>query len=571
MSAAVTAEAHPLRPLRRNESGEPETASLDHAIKVALASNPWSDKREILRQVRDLGLGVDGGTRELNSRLYQLERAGEVRHRGEAPPQWCLTAPQSASLSLRSALASAELVRGRSHGSFERTGFPLRPWQLDALEKWEEAGRVGVVQAVTGTGKTMVGIEAAHAELARGGKVLVVVPTRALVRQWDRSLVEYFGAARVGRRGDGHRDTLCVKDIVVTTVHSAPFVPLDGSSGLLIADECHRYGSESWSEHLNTQFEARLGLSATYARGDDGDARLAKYFGPEPVFEIDYRRAIREEVVTSFRLAFIGVRLSQSEQAQYDQLSRRGGQARKVLEQHGFSKCHDELMRQASAAAKGHADPHVQQAARRLVGSFNKRRALLADTDAKRQCLRDLEPAIAQAKGTLIFTQTKNAAVDAAQLLSNLGHPAGAIYGELDGEQREQMLDAFRSGVRTALAAPRVLDEGIDVPEADLGVVVSASNSRRQMIQRMGRVLRLKTDGRIARLVVLYAEGTTEDPAKGALSEYTSMVWDVADEARVFPSFASSRDIVEFLKPKLTGPKPPPHDRGSADWFPLRP
>ena len=66
------------------------------------------------------------------------------------------------------------------------------------------------------------------------------------------------------------------------------------------------------------------------------------------------------------------------------------------------------------------------------------------------------------------------------------------------------------------MSAPRVLDEGVDVPAADLAVIVGASRSRRQMIQRMGRILRRKSDGRLARLAVLFVEGTVEDPAAGA-------------------------------------------------------
>ena len=54
------------------------------------------------------------------------------------------------------------------------------------------------------------------------------------------------------------------------------------------------------------------------------------------------------------------------------------------------------------------------------------------------------------------------------------------------------------------------------MPDADLGIIVAASRQRRQMIQRMGRVLRPKNDGRLARFAVLYVQGTSEDPALGA-------------------------------------------------------
>jgi superfamily II DNA or RNA helicase len=62
------------------------------------------------------------------------------------------------------------------------------------------------------------------------------------------------------------------------------------------------------------------------------------------------------------------------------------------------------------------------------------------------------------------------------------------------------------------VSAPRVLDEGVDVPAADLAVIVGASSSRRQMIRRMGRILRRKSDGRLARLAVVLVEGRSRTP-----------------------------------------------------------
>jgi superfamily II DNA or RNA helicase len=86
------------------------------------------------------------------------------------------------------------------------------------------------------------------------------------------------------------------------------------------------------------------------------------------------------------------------------------------------------------------------------------------------------------------------------------------------------------------LAAPRLLDDGVDVPTADLAVIVGASRSRRQMIQRMGRVLRRKPAGRWARFAVVFVEGTVEDPDAGAHEAFLDEIVDVADEISVFDS-----------------------------------
>ena len=75
---------------------------------------------------------------------------------------------------------------------------------------------------------------------------------------------------------------------------------------------------------------------------------------------------------------------------------------------------------------------------------------------------------------------------------------------------RSSTISGFRA--LDAPAAP-VLDEGIDVPDANLGVVMSASRTRRQMIQRMGRILRRKRSGVAACFVIMFAKDTLEDPS----------------------------------------------------------
>ncbi|WP_343049491.1 helicase-related protein [Nocardioides perillae] len=149
---------------------------------------------------------------------------------------------------------------------------------------------------------------------------------------------------------------------------------------------------------------------------------------------------------------------------------------------------------------------------------------------------------------------------------------SSAVYGTMNGDERELLLPAFKERDTTVLTAPRVLDEGVDVPEADLGVIVSASSSKRQMIQRMGRVLRLKQGDRTARLVVLFAEGTVEDPREGAYESLIGFAWEVADEAEVFASSASVPRVLEFLRPTFDGPEAPStRDRGCAPSYAPRP
>src|SRR5260221_10489291 len=85
-------------------------------------------------------------------------------------------------------------------------GRELYRWQLDALVSWLRCGRRGVIEAVTGSGKTDVAIAAASDALRRGRFVLVVVPSRVLMEQWHTRLTAALPGRRIGRLGDSGTD-----------------------------------------------------------------------------------------------------------------------------------------------------------------------------------------------------------------------------------------------------------------------------------------------------------------------------------------------------------------------------
>jgi superfamily II DNA or RNA helicase len=516
-----------------------DRAFVEHVLST-VKKMPGSDKHQLSRSIDWDGKTPDKS--RLNGVLYALKASGHVSSSQDSLPRWSLvridgddSAPSDYEKAELPALAS-ELPA-------------LRIWQAEALKLWRHAKCRGVVQAVTGTGKTRVGIEAIDSELTGGGKVLVLVPSLALLYQWSRDLKDCFGEATIGHVGDGHDDSFDTHAVLIATPQSARNLAFRRDAGLLIADECHRYGSSTWSEALSVHFLRRLGLTATYERQDEGDTRLAEYFGETPVFDIDFRRALKEKVVSPFRLAFIGVNLTSAETASYTEFDEQCSRARtKLTQEYGLrSMPYGQFMLEVARTANGAIGTRAARVARRYLNNFSKRRALLADTPAKLERISALDPIIKSASGTLIFTQTKNAAHKATERLVRNGHQAAAIWGDLESDERESLLQLFREGCRTVLAAPRVLDEGINVPDADLGIVLSASSGRRQMIQRMGRVLRLKSDGRRARLAILFAVGTSEDPANGAHEGFIELATGAAEKIMTFASDASAEDICAFL------------------------
>ena len=399
---------------------------------------------------------------------------------------------------------------GADHGSESDAPVPLRPWQVEALTAWRDADRTGVVEAVTGAGKTRIGIAAVSEAAAAGMRAVVLVPTRALVAQWTDSLHELLPDVAVStdlRASQPWR-------VMVATVQSAHRRPAlrPGENGLVVADECHRYGAESFSRALRPEYAWRLGLTATLTRGDAGDRVLQEYFGPVR-YALGYQRAAADHLIAPFRIAFAAVPLSRDERETYDELEETlFNVRRKLVQRHGLEpEPVGDSMKQVGLLAEQGKSSAGRRLARCYLARFADRRALLSGTRMKTLALEGLAPAVRACAGAIVFTQTKEGSREAAEVLGSAGCRAAAMHSSLNDQEREERLELLRDGSVDAVSAPRILDEGVDVPDADLGVVMAATRSRRQMIQRLGRVLR-RRQGKVARFVVLYAQDTVEDP-----------------------------------------------------------
>jgi superfamily II DNA or RNA helicase len=164
------------------------------------------------------------------------------------------------------------------------------------------------------------------------------------------------------------------------------------------------------------------------------------------------------------------------------------------------------------------------------LSAFAERRSVLANARAKFERLGDLAPAVRQAERSILFAHTKAAAELAVTTLDAYGIRGEVLDATMDIRERRTVFAGFEDGDHELVAAPRLLDEGVDVPAADLAIMLASNRSRRQMIQRLGRVLRKKEDGRLARIVVLFAEGTSEDPDLGAHEDFIDLIGVVAED-----------------------------------------
>ncbi|NUL46461.1 sigma-70 family RNA polymerase sigma factor [Cellulosimicrobium funkei] len=441
----------------------------------------------------------------------------------------------------------------------------LYDWQHEALDTWRGARRRGIVQAVTGSGKTRLGLAATVDALKKGFKVLVLVPGAELQGQWRRSILAAMPGVRLGLLGNDHSESFSDVDVLVAIVNSAAkhSLLLARRAGLIIADECHRYAARTFAEALQDNFGWRLGLTATLKRGDRGDQTvLLPYFG-DPVYTYGHEQARRDRIIAPFDVAMVGIDLDMRERTEYDEFSEKAAKVLPYLEREigrnpalRRREFNDAVAHMAGDAGYG----PLSMMARGYLYAIRRRTRIAAEAGRKMTLLPALGEVFATGAKSLVFGESVDVARRAAAILAAQGVRSASVHSQLGPEERRSALQGFRIGTTSVLTAPRVLDEGIDVPDAELAVVLSGSRTERQMIQRLGRVIRRKPSGGMGRLVYLYARDTVEDP--GTQTDFLPNILPFARSVKTFDLENESADLVQFL---LRPADPEPVDEHTSD------
>lgn len=364
-----------------------------------------------------------------------------------------------------------------------------RGYQSDAVAAWAAARNQGVIVLPTGAGKSFV---AELAILRARRSTLVVVPTLDLLSQWYGNLRRAFGEEHIGALGGGAHD---VRPITVATYDSV-FIHIDRYGdrfGLVVWDECHHLPAAGYARAAGALIAPfRLGLTATPERPDGAHERYPELIGP-----VVYRREIPElagDFLAPYTTEVITVALSDAERARYDALR---AQYRAFLEQNHIRIRSPEdwqaFIVLASRSKAGRAAHKAHMECKRIVQGGERKLELVADLVAEEWGRR-----------TIVFT---NDNATAMRISRELLLPC--ITHHTDVKERRYWIDAFTAGEVTALVTSRVLNEGVDIPEAEVAIVVSGTSTVRESVQRLGRILRPRA-GKQARLYELVAENTGE-------------------------------------------------------------
>lgn len=379
--------------------------------------------------------------------------------------------------------------------AYQQTDWSIRvnkeafPHQTEGLSAWDAAGKRGVVVLPTGTGKTYL----ANLAIAMAKRpTLIVTPTLDLMNQWYDELTLTF-ATEVGLIGGGYHD---VQPISVTTYDSAHLhMPRIGNKfGLLVFDECHHLPGPTYGQSAVCALAPfRLGLTATPERADNAHEHLEALIGP-----IVFRREIQQlrgRFLAEYRVETLFVTLTEEERYRYES-SREI--YRSFLQQSGID------MRQPNAWGQFLFVAHRSSEGRQAYLAYREQRALALAAPAKIDLLsRLLERHIGDR--ILIFTHD-NATVYhiARQFL------VPVITHQTKTKERRDVLLKFNSGEYPIVATSRVLNEGVNVPEANIAVILSGSASVREHVQRLGRILR-KSGDKEALLYEVVTRGTVEE------------------------------------------------------------
>lgn len=364
----------------------------------------------------------------------------------------------------------------------------LRDYQDEALDAWLVAEMRGVVAMPTGAGKTVVAIKAIEAAQAA---TLVVVPTLDLADQWRARLREAFGV-RVGLQGGGERS---LEALTVATYDSAYLHAAQWGSRfrLVVFDEVHHLPSEGY-RHIAEMLAApwRLGLSATYERPDGLHALLPDLVGPL-VHEVEGARLAGTHLAP-YTVERIHTDLTADERALYE--AKHEVYVDFISTRKGFRgvQGHRRLIMRSGV------DPD----ARRALLAREAARDVMMNGAAKLDELAQLLERHAGER-VLVFTEHN-------RLVRNISlrFLVPAITHKTHPDERAQTLARFRAGDYSVVVTSKVLDEGVDVPAASVAIILSGSGSRREFVQRLGRILRPQP-GKQARLYEVVSRGTTEE------------------------------------------------------------
>ncbi|EJG07281.1 type III restriction protein res subunit [Methanofollis liminatans DSM 4140] len=373
--------------------------------------------------------------------------------------------------------------------------------QVQARDRWLGAGGKGVLEMATATGKTLIGLATAYHlfRVHRSLRVLVLCHSRAILNQWRREAIE-----RLGFLGDPDEDysvPVSYKgrfEISFNTLQMVMRDPGQYGTDLLIVDEVHHGAGPQFRNALSVPCKWKMGLSATVEGRGRTDV-LDGYLG-RTVYTYTLADARRDGIIPEFNLVvhktfldimeeeeFASITESIRKLLNYINASQR--ERIRVLSRNRFERFESlsdfvRLMTDLRYRSVEIPDEWLQ-----MIGLINKRRWVIHRSSPKLEEAIRLARDLAGARKCVLFAMDIATCERVYERLSG-AVPAFIVHSKMKDPEVKHALQAFRAARNGVLIAPRMLDEGIDIPDAEVGINVASSKTKLQLIQRLGRILR---------------------------------------------------------------------------------
>ncbi len=407
----------------------------------------------------------------------------------------------------------------------------LYPWQIECIEQWKAHGGKGIVQVVTGAGKTQLAVSLAR-ELERRPsvgaiRVKIIVPKTFMVGQWTDVLVHNgVDRASIGAWYGQQKDEP-TRPYMIYVINSARYVVSrhiladlhQDLAVFLIADECHHYASEENRKifeflHVSSQHYYALGLSAT-PQTTGFATILAPALGPI-IYTYGFHEAIKHKVISDCVLYSVCLNLTGEERDAYESttqkiaLSLYTGTRRGWIDsiQVGVDFFH------LLAGLSKDKDTVKATWANSLLALIHLRTALIHTASSRVECARSLVGQIGHDAKIIVFGERIEQGEQLYRMLaSDFPHQVARYHSGMGPIAKQRAIQRYREGEARILVSCKALDEGFDIPAADVGIVLSCTATERQRVQRLGRILRRADNKDVSSLYYIYLEHTIEETA----------------------------------------------------------
>jgi superfamily II DNA or RNA helicase len=407
----------------------------------------------------------------------------------------------------------------------------LHKWQEDCLARWFDNGSRGIVDVATGAGKTTLALAASYHLAATHPefplKVKIVVPKVFLAHQWRTDITRVLNVPRekiglyYGNLKEDIGRPYMIYVLNTARRHAARHILDDmdiGHAVFLICDECHHLGSAEnahifdFLPYISENRYFSLGLSAT-PEAENFDTTLVPALGKK-IFQYSLSDAGHDRITSKYEIFSIAVHFTSEEQDVYDEFTDKIIRLKSKLTAsypgivNSSGAISDKYLRQLAKRTD-----RIGDLARRLRLLYIRRKEVVHIAEARIACGTELMRRLLPDNRTILFTERIKTANALYEQLNRI-YPSriSRYHSNMDTAEKQRALEKYRSGESVVIICCRALDEGLNVPETDAGVILSTGNSLRQRIQRIGRIVRFNNAEQPKKIYYLHIPETSESP-----------------------------------------------------------